>query len=51
MQNYNSRKKKYELNLYLQDFNEQKKIIIDKIFSQIAILKVKMNDFFDEKTI
>ena len=40
------------LNSCLQDFDEQKKkIIINKIFSQIAISKTEMNDFFDEKTI
>ena len=40
------------LNSYLQDFDEQKKeIIIKRIFSQIAISKVKMNNFFDKKTI
>ena len=40
------------LNLYLQDFDEQKKkITINKIFSQIAISKAKMKDFFNEKTI
>ena len=40
------------LNLYLQDFDEQKKeVTINKTFSQISILKTEMNDSFDEKTI
>ena len=45
-------KNNVNLNSYLQDFDEQKKkIIINKIFSQIAISKMKMNNFFDEKII
>ena len=53
MQNYNSRKKNdMNLNSCLQDFDEQKKkVIINKIFSQIAILKTRMNNSFYEKTI
>ena len=40
------------LNSYLQDFDEQKKkITIKRTFSQIAISKTKINDFFDEKII
>ena len=40
------------LNSCLQNFDEQKKeITINKIFSQIAILKAKMNDFFNEEII
>ena len=53
MQNYDSRKKNdMNLNSCLQDFDEQKKkIIINKIFSQITISKAKMNNFFDKKII
>ena len=53
MQNYDLRKKNdMNLNSCLQDFDEQKKkIIINKIFSQIAISKIKMNDFFDKEII
>ena len=53
MQNYDSRKKNdMNLNSCLQDFDEQKKeITINKTFSQIAISKARMNDFFDEKII
>ena len=53
MQNYDSRKKDdINLNSCLQDFDEQKKkIIINKTFSQIAISKAKINNFFDEKII
>ena len=53
MQNYDSRKKDdMNLNSCLQDFDEQKKkITINKIFSQIAISKAKINDFFDKKII
>ena len=40
------------LNSCLQDFDKQKKkIIINKTFSQTAILKTKINDSFDEKVI
>ena len=40
------------LNSCLQDFDEQKKkITINKISSQIVILKMRINDSFDEETI
>ena len=53
MQNYDLRKKNdRNLNSCLQNFDEQKKkITINKTFSQIAILKTKINDFFNEKII